>query len=344
MTRTFDDRPAIREKTPLLVGLIGPSGCGKTFSALRLATGIQRVCGGDIYVVDTEARRALHYADHFKFRHLPFGAPFGPLDYLAAIEHCVRKGAGTIVVDGMSHEHEGPGGVLEMHEAELNRMAGQDRGKRERMTMLAWQKPKSERRRLINSLLQMNANFVFCFRAKEKIRIQRGAEPLPLGFQPIAGEEFVYELTLKCLLLPGASGTPTWTSDMQGEKLMMKLPEQFRDTFAKSPQLTEDIGQRLAAWAAGSDAAQMLPMTADELVASYAAVSDPATMRQLEAQREAAWKKMPATDKTRVKSAAEAAKERIERAAAAPPSTAAGDSPMTDEDKAAAEAAERESA
>ena len=38
----------------------------------------QRVCGGDIFVIDTEARRALHYADAFKFRHVPFGAPFDP--------------------------------------------------------------------------------------------------------------------------------------------------------------------------------------------------------------------------------------------------------------------------
>ena len=78
MARTFDDRPATREATPLLVGLVGPSGAGKTFSALRLATGVQRVVGGDIYFIDTEARRGLHYAERFTFRHLPFGAPFSP--------------------------------------------------------------------------------------------------------------------------------------------------------------------------------------------------------------------------------------------------------------------------
>ena len=40
---------------------------------------------GDIHVIDTEARRALHYASYFKFRHTPFDAPFGSLDYLAAM-------------------------------------------------------------------------------------------------------------------------------------------------------------------------------------------------------------------------------------------------------------------
>src|SRR6266849_4599710 len=78
MARKFEDRPAVREATPLLIGLVGPSNSGKTFSALRLATGIQRVSGGDIWGIDTESRRMLHYADKFKFRHVPFGAPFGP--------------------------------------------------------------------------------------------------------------------------------------------------------------------------------------------------------------------------------------------------------------------------
>jgi len=119
MTRTFETKPAVRSQVPLLIGLVSPSGAGKTYSALRLATGIQRVVGGEIFVVDTESRRALHYAEQFKFKHVQFNAPFGPLDYLAAIEHCVREGAKTIVVDSLSHEHEGPGGVLEMHEQEI---------------------------------------------------------------------------------------------------------------------------------------------------------------------------------------------------------------------------------
>ena len=110
--RTFIDEPGNRNGgTPILIGLVGPSGSGKTYSALRLATGIQSVVGGDIFVIDTEARRSLHYADKFNFRFLQFDPPFGPLDYLAAIRHCVSKGAKTIVVDSMSHEHEGKGGV-----------------------------------------------------------------------------------------------------------------------------------------------------------------------------------------------------------------------------------------
>lgn len=309
MTRTFDDRPAIREKTPILVGLVGPSGGGKTFSALRLAAGFQRVTGGDTFVIDTEARRSLHYAEKFKFRHVPFGQPFSPLDYLEAIEHCIKKGATTIIVDSMSHEHEGPGGVLEMHDAELDRMAGDDFGKRNKLTMLAWSKPKAQRRRLINSILQMSCNLIFCFRAKQKIKLERGKEPEPQGFMPIAGEEFVYELTLKCLLLPGANGVPTWQSDMIGERAMIKLPEQFKQTFNAKPQLTEDIGEQLAKWAAGGQSAANT--NADDLLARLTACSDPATFRSLQTESRAAWKQFAAEDKERIKAAVNDAETRL---------------------------------
>lgn len=255
ITRVFEDKPAVRDKVPLLIGLMGPSGSGKTFSALRLATGIQAVSGGDIYFIDTEAKRGLHYADRFKYRHMEFGAPFGSLDYLAAITHCVRKGAGVVVVDSMSHEHDGPGGVLEQHEQELDRMAGQDYGKRNAMNLIAWAKPKAARRQLISGLLQLNCNFVFCFRAKEKAKpVKRDNKTVieNQGWMPIAGEEFVYEQTINCLLLPSSNGVPTWRSDEPGERAMMKLPEQFRPMFRDGRTLDEDVGALMAEWAAGA--------------------------------------------------------------------------------------------
>lgn len=260
MTRTFEDKPAVRDAVPFFLGEYGPSGSGKTYSALRVATGMQRITGGDIYCIDSESRRALHYADQFKFKHLEFKAPFGSLDYLAAIEHCYNKGAKIIIVDSMSHEHEGPGGVLESHEAEVLRMVAnaEMHGKkvsRDNYNMLAWARPKAERRRLINTVLQMNANFIFCFRAKEKIKLPKKGDPdrtpRELGFMPIAGEEFLYEMTLNCLLLPNSGGVPSWHPEESGEKMMVKLPIQFKELFSKSRPLDEDQGEALAKWAAG---------------------------------------------------------------------------------------------
>lgn len=333
VARVFEDKPATRDRTPLLVGIVGPSGGGKTYSALRLATGIQRVSPGEIFVVDTEANRSKHYARHtrngkvcgFEFRHVAFGAPFSPLDYLGAIEHCVKQGARTIVVDSLSHEHEGAGGVLEMHDVELARLGGEPKH-----SMRAWQKPKAARQRLINSMLQMECNFILCFRAKEKLRIVPGKDPVPRGFCPIAGQEFVYEMVAKFLLPPGANGVPQFDPEHPDERLMVKLPEQFHDLFREARQLSEDVGEELARWAAGDDAP--VKLTALELATSYAACSDAVTLRGLEASRRALWTKASKAEKEALKSAADAAQKRIADATTpTPPADVPVDAPRARE-------------
>lgn len=253
--RTFEDKPAARTQVPLLIGLVGASGSGKTLSALRLAAGIQRVAGGEIGVIDTEAKRSLWYADSFQFRHLDFKAPFGPLDYLAAIKHFADKGVKTVVIDSMSHEHEGPGGVLEQHESETQRLVKQWNTTPDKVKMSAWQVPKAARRRLLNEMLQMPCNFIVCFRAKEKVDLS-GSKPQPLGWQPVAGEEFCFEMSLNCLLMPSSGGVPSWQPEEKGEKAIIKLPGQFRGIFEKREPLSEDIGEKLARWAAGGVLAQ----------------------------------------------------------------------------------------
>lgn len=250
--RQFTDAPAARERVPLLVGLVSPSGWGKTFSMLRLLSGIQKEVGGDVGIIDTEARRSLWYADRFKFHHLDFKAPFGPLDYLAAIEHFYSKGVRNIGVDSWSHEHEGPGGVLEMHATEMQRLMQAWKTSADKTNLPAWAKPKSERRRLLNCLTQLaGINMLGCFRAKEKIKIVSGKEPIQLGWMPIAGEEFIYEMTMCLLLEPG--GVPNLAPSEVGEKALLKIPEQFRPLMAgyKGRSLDEELGAALARWAKG---------------------------------------------------------------------------------------------
>ncbi|WP_066338397.1 AAA family ATPase [Azohydromonas lata] len=255
----FAFKPAVRDQVPLLLGNVGPSGGGKTFSALRLASGIQSVVGGDIAVIDTEARRALHYASRFKFLHLDFKPPHGPDRYLEAIRAAVEAGAKTVVVDSMSHEHEGEGGVLEWHEAELDRIAGQDWKKREACNLLGWAKPKAARRKLINGILQLNVNLIFCFRAKEKVKPMKNAqgktEIVPLGWQAIAGDEFVYEMTDRFLLPPGANGVPDLSPDAW-QTGVPKVPEDHRSIVVPGRALDEEMGAALARWALGGKPAQ----------------------------------------------------------------------------------------
>lgn len=282
LTRSFEDRPATREEVPLWIGLYGPSNSGKTFSALRLATGIQRVTEGEIFFIDTEARRSLAYADRFRFRHVDLSAPFSPLDYLAAVEHCVSRGARIIIVDSMSHEHEGPGGVLEWHAEEVDRLCRGDDSKAEKVKMLAWQVPKSARRRMVNTFLQLRTNFVFCFRAKEKLKIIPGRNPENQGFMPLGGEEFIYEMTATALLMPGAYGVPTWRSKEVGETMMIKDPDQFHELNKQNERkpLSEDMGEFMAQWAKGDKQSTPSP-DFERLTRAFACAPDDATIRAL---------------------------------------------------------------
>ena len=325
--RTFESKPAKREAVGLNVGIVGPSGSGKTYSALRLATGMQRVAGGDIAVIDTERRRALAYADDFKFRHVDFQAPFGPLDYLAALEQVAKAGARVVVIDSASHEHEGEGGVLDIHEAELERLAGDDYAKRDRVKMLAWVRPKSERRRFINSMLQLNVHVVMCFRAKEKLLLKQGKPPVDLGWQAIGAEELVYEMVLQFLLKPGANGVPTWTSELEAERAVAKCPKQFAELRGGTPkQIDEALGEELAAWARGDAKRVAAPVTkaeasekrsaVDELIEQYRTVPDRRAFTALEKKREALWtRSTPATEKHRLGAASSAAKARLDAGA-----------------------------
>jgi hypothetical protein len=314
MTRAFEDSPAVRRAVPLLIGLVAPSGGGKTRGALRLAAGIQRVMPGPVFCIDTEANRALHYADFHDFRHVPFGAPFDALSYLAAVQYCVSKGARTVIIDSASHMHEGPGGTLEMHEAECERLMqlwsknGQP-ASRDRVQMSAWQKPKQELRKFLNTVLQMQVNTIWCFRAKDKMKIIPGQQPKALGFMPIAGDEMIYEMTLNCLMYPNSGGIPSWHPEEMGERAIIKLPQQFAAIFDKPKPLDEDIGEALARWAAGTK-----PVTSqevDSLITSYSLAPDKASFDKLETIRNGMWRQISTEQKAALKLASDTAKTRV---------------------------------
>lgn len=318
VTRIFEAKPAIRSQVPLLIGIVGPSGSGKTKSALRLATGIQRVTGGEVYGVDTEADRMLHYADDYpRLMHVPFGAPFDALSYLAAVEYCVKKGAKTVILDSASHLHEGAGGTLEMHEAECERLQkawarNGEPATRDKVQMAAWQRPKQELRKFLNTVLQMKVNTIWCFRAKDKLKIVPGKQPQVLGFMPIAGDEMIYEMTLNCLLYPNSGGVPSWHPEEMGERAVVKLPQQFKALFAESKPLDEDIGQKLAEWAAGSP-----PITQediDNLMKAYTIIgpTDKDVFAELETKRSKYWGRLTREQKSAMSDASKAAQKKLE--------------------------------
>lgn len=254
----FRLQKAERHALPLFIGLCGPSGGGKTYSALRIASGIQRVSGGAIGYVDTEGGRALHYADEFDFRHMDFPPPFSSQRYQEAIDACVADGCKVVVVDSMSHEHEGPGGHLEQHEAECQRLIKAWKTNRDAVQFAAWKVPKTSRQRLLHHLMQSKVHVIVCFRAKRKLRMPTKKEkdggqrqPIDMGWMPIAGQEFAYEMTALGVLPPGANGVPDWQTEDPGTEMVRKRPRQFLEVLADNRQLSEDMGEAMAQWAEG---------------------------------------------------------------------------------------------
>ncbi len=251
-------RPAVRENVGLWINLIGGTGGGKTFTAMRLASGI----AGDkpFAVIDTENRRALHYADRFTFHHAELRPPFRPEAYADAVVAADQAGYPVIVIDSGSHVWAGDGGVLDWQEEELQAMV--DRAKqrndsrsewqiRESGKMSAWIKPKMAHKHMVQKYLQAKAHIILCLRAEEKIEMVKVGNKTEIrpkqsltgkdGWIPICDKNLPFEATCSFLLLANNPGIPH----------PIKLQEQHRALFPLDKPIDEESGKRLAAWAAG---------------------------------------------------------------------------------------------
>lgn len=274
---SFQFKKAIREQVHVILTLAGGTGSGKTWSAMALAKGLS---GGKRFaVIDTENGRASHYADTFDFDVAELKAPFEPGAYTEAIEAAAKAGYPVIVVDSASHEHAGEGGLLDMHEAELDRLGGTDYAKRDRVKMTAWIKPKSQHKRFVQKLLQVNAHVILCFRAEPKVEIVKRdgkTEVVPKqslvgldGWIPISEKNLPFEATASFLLMADHPGVPH----------PIKLPAMLKPFFPLDKPIDEESGKRVAAWAAGGKAptAQAMPQTRkpkppptkDQVIASF---------------------------------------------------------------------------
>jgi len=280
---SFELRPAVRENVPLLIGLAGGTGSGKTFSAMRLAKGLSD--GQPFAVIDTESGRAKAYADEFKFDHGELIAPFTPDSYARAIVSVdALKKYPVIVVDSASHEYAGDGGVLDMQEEELSRMAGQDYQKRESCKMASWVKPKMAHKAYMAKLLQIRAHLILCFRAEPKtemlkeggkwvVRPKVGLTGLD-GWFPICEKNMPYELTAYFLLLADRPGVPH----------PIKLMDKHRGFFPMDKPITEAAGAGLAEWARGGATTakpDTLLLTEDECKDLLIAIQDATTIEEL---------------------------------------------------------------
>ncbi len=252
MSRQFQIEKAVRERVPIIIGLWSPSNGGKTFSALRIATGMQRVFPGDIVLVDTENERGKQYADYFDFQHVDFNPPFSPLDYIEVLEQVQAHNPSVVIVDTFSYEHEW---VLEEQERVAHELAKKWNTTYEKAGQAAWGRAKKPRKELIRYLRRTKLNIIMCYQAKEKTATIRknGKTTIDnIGYQPIAGKEYVFDMSVSALLYPGSEGKAYFRTGKHGEDMMTKIIEPLKHIFPTDGiQLTEDIGEQLAQWAKG---------------------------------------------------------------------------------------------
>lgn len=265
---SFEIRPFVRENEHVLIALAGPSGGGKTKSAIRLARGLAE--GGKIGLIDTEMGRARHYADgDTAIVYGRLSPPFTPDAYMEAVAQVSKAGAAVIIVDSMSHEWQGEGGVLEWQEAELDRMAGKDWDKRERVKFAAWIKPKTSHKKMMGRFLQCPAHLIFCLRSEEKVK--PGKDPqtgksivIQLGWVPLCEKNFMYEMTASFILSDTKDHIPT----------PIKLQDQHRPMFPLDRPISEDCGISLAKWARGGAVTSETPKDGEGAHETYS--EDPA--------------------------------------------------------------------
>jgi hypothetical protein len=179
-------KTAQRKQAKIKMALNGVSGSGKTMSALLIAYGI---CNdwSKIAVIDTENYSASLYAHLGAYKVVNITAPFSPERYMDAISLCEREGIEVIIIDSISHEWDGMGGVLDIH------------GNMQGNSFTNWSKLTPRHNAFVQKLLQSPAHVIGTIRSKQEYVIsERNGKQVPekVGLKGVTREGMDYEFTV----------------------------------------------------------------------------------------------------------------------------------------------------
>ncbi len=186
---TIQLRKAERRKAKLRIGMSGPSGSGKTFSALLLAKGITGGSLDKVAIIDTENGSADMYSHLGEFNVIRLEAPYTPERYIEAIDACVQAGMEVVIIDSVSHEWDGKGGLLESNE-----LLGQSKFKGNNWA--AWSVTTPRHQRFIESITTAKVHIITTARSKTDTIQTEDKKIKKVGLKEIQREGFEYELTL----------------------------------------------------------------------------------------------------------------------------------------------------
>lgn len=181
-------KPAERKKLKLRLAIQGPSGSGKTYSALRIATGLVGE-NGKICVVDTESNSASLYCDKFKFDAGELFAPYAPEKFIQYLKAAEQGGYDCVIIDSISHEWKGSGGILDIHAKTtgVNSFAN-------------WGKVSPRHEEFLHAILNSSIHVIVTMRSKQSYALQENEKgkqtPVKIGLEPVQRDDIGYEFTV----------------------------------------------------------------------------------------------------------------------------------------------------
>lgn len=224
-------KQAQRQQARIKMALQGPSGSGKTYSSLLLAYGLV----GDwqkIAVIDSENGSSHLYAHLGPYNVLGISAPFAPEKYIEAIEQCEMAGVKAIIIDSVSHEWDGQGGILDIHGS----MAGN--------SFTNWNKVSPRHNNFVQRILQSQSHIIATIRTKQDYVLnEKNGKMVPekVGMKAVTRDGMDYEFTI--VLDLDIKHHATASKDRTG--LFMDKP-QFRIEVSTGKKIKEWCSVRLS--------------------------------------------------------------------------------------------------
>ena len=230
----FVVKKAKREKIFTKIALMAPSGGGKTYGALRLATGmaneIKKETGKEARILmgNTESKRGYYYANEFDYDIVDIEAPHNPEKYVDLIDFAVKEGYSILIIDSSSHEWEGKGGCLELHQ-----QAGG--------AYQSWSKVSPRHQKFINAIADSPIHIIATMRGKDQYEMNKDekgkVQVQKLGVGARQRDGFEYEFTCSFLI-----DQKTNTCEVQKDNTHIFEHE-------SSILLTEAHGEKIIQWA-----------------------------------------------------------------------------------------------
>jgi hypothetical protein len=175
-----------RNQAKIRIALQGVSGSGKSYSSLLLAYGICQDWH-KIAIIDSENGSANLYSHLGEYNVLNLTAPYSTEKYIEAIDVCEKAGMDVIIVDSLSANWEGTGGILDYHA----NMAGN--------SFTNWSKLTPKLNTLVQKILTSSCHIISTIRSKQDYVItEKNGKQVPekVGMKGIVRDGTDYEYTI----------------------------------------------------------------------------------------------------------------------------------------------------